>query len=58
MYNQTSCNVGDNDFAVEHTVVRKRQREETSEKVVKYDKEAFERAYALIASSLSDDEDD
>ena len=35
--------MGDNDFAVEHTGVRKRQREGTLEKVVKYDKEAFER---------------
>ena len=38
--------VGDNDFAVEHTGVRKRQREGTLEKVVNYDKEAFERACA------------
>ncbi|CAN0400133.1 unnamed protein product, partial [Pylaiella littoralis] len=44
VYNQTLRNVGDNDFAVEHTGVRKRQREGTSEKVVKHDKEAFERA--------------
>ena len=58
VYNQTLRNVGDNDFAVEHTRVRKRQREGTFEKVVKYDKEAFERAYAWIASSPSDDEDD
>ena len=49
---------GDNDFAVEHTGVRKRQREGTLEKVVEYDKEAFERAYAWMASSPSDDEDD
>ena len=58
VYNQTLRNVGDNDFAVEHTGVRKRQREGTLEKVVKYDKEAFERAYAWMASSPSDDEDD
>lgn len=51
-------NVGDNDFAVEHTGVRKRQREGTLENVVKYDKDALERAYAWMASSPSDDEDD
>ena len=34
---QTFCNVGDNDFAAEHTGVRKRQREGILEKVVKYD---------------------
>ena len=58
VYNQTFCDVGDNDFAVEHAGARKRQREGTLEKVVKYDKEAFERAYAWMASSPSDDEDD
>ena len=45
-------------FAVEHTGVRKRHREGTLEKMVKYDREAFERAYAWMASSPSDDEDD
>ena len=39
IHNQTFCNVGDNNFAVEHTGVRKRQREETLKKVVQYDKE-------------------
>ena len=58
VYNQTFCNVGDNDFAIEHTGVRKRQREGMLENVVKYDKEAFERACAWMASSPSDDEDD
>ena len=33
--------MSDNDFIVEHTGVRKRQREGTLERVVKYDKEAF-----------------
>ena len=45
-------------LAVEHTGVRKRQREGTLEKVAKYDKEAFERAYAWMAPSPSDEEDD
>ncbi|CAN0505402.1 unnamed protein product, partial [Laminaria digitata] len=58
VYNQTLLAMGDNDFAVEHTGVRKRQREGTLEKVVKYDKEAFEKAYAWLASSPSDDEED
>ena len=56
VYNHTFYNVGDNDFAVENTRVRKRQREGTLEKVMKYDKEAFERTYAWMASSPSDDE--
>ena len=51
--------MGDNDFAVEHTGVRKRQREGTLEKMVNTTgREAFERAYAWMASSPSDDEDD
>ena len=53
--------MGDNNFAVQHTGgVRRQQREGTLDKVVKYDKdrEAFERAYAWMASSPSDDEDD
>ena len=39
--------------------MRKRQREETFETVVKYDKEALEKAYAwLAASDSSEDEAD
>ena len=43
---------------VEHTGVRKRQREGTMERVVKYDKEALDKAWAWMASSPSDGEDD
>lgn len=50
--------MGDNDFAVEHTGVRNRQREGTLKRVVKYAKEALEKAYAWMASSPSDSEDD
>jgi len=58
VYNQTLRKMGDNDFAVEHTEVKKRQREGTLERVVKYDKEALEKAYAWMAASPSDSEDD
>ena len=50
--------MSDNDFIVEHTGVRKRQREGTLERVVKYDKEALDKAWAWMASSPSDGEDD
>ena len=50
--------MSDNDFSVEHTGVRKRQREGTMERVVKYDKEALDKAWAWMASSPSDGEDD
>ena len=36
----------------------KRQRAGTLKKVVKYDKEAFDKAWAWMASSSSDDEED
>ena len=36
VYNQTLRKVGNNDFAVEHIGVRKREREGTLERVVKY----------------------
>ena len=45
-------------MVVEQTGVKKRQREGRLEKVVEYDKEAFERAFTWMASSPSDDEDD
>lgn len=50
--------MGDTVFAVEHTGVRKRQREGTLKRAVKYDKEALEKAYAWMTSSSSDSEDD
>ena len=58
VYNQTLHEIGDNKFSVEHTGARKRQREGTLERLVKYDKEALENAYAWLASSPSDGEDD
>ena len=39
-------------------LVSKRQRAGTLEKVVKYDKEAFDKAWAWMASSPSDDEEE
>ena len=53
VYDRTLRNMGDNDFSVEHTGVSKRQRAGTFEKVVKYDKEAFDKAWAWMASSPS-----
>ena len=50
--------MGDNDFSVEHTGVRKRQRAGTLERTVRYDKKAFEKAWKWLASSPSDSEDD
>ena len=47
-----------NDFSVAHTGVRKRQKAGTLARVVKYDKEAYERAWEFLASSSSDGEDD
>ena len=47
--------MGDNDFSVEHTGVRVRQMAGTSERVVKYDAVAFQRAWDFLASS--DDKD-
>ncbi|CAN0111437.1 unnamed protein product [Pylaiella littoralis] len=58
VYNQTLRKMGDNDFAVEYTGVRKPQREGTLERVVKYPKEALEKACVWMASSPSDSEDD
>ena len=49
VYNQTLRKLGDNDFSVEHTGVRKRQREGTLERVVKYDVEAFKTAWDYLA---------
>ena len=46
--------VSDNDFSVEHTGVRKRQREGTLERVVKYDKEAFFRQGSGVDSIESE----
>ena len=54
VYNQALREIGDDNSSVEHTGVKKRQREVTLERVVKYDREALEMAYAWLASSTSD----
>ena len=56
VYNQTLRLMGDNDLKVEHTGVSRRQRAGT--RVVKYDQEAFTKAWDYLASSPSDGEDD
>ena len=53
--NQILCQMGDNDFSVEHAGVRVRQMAGTLERVVKYDAMAFQKAWDFLASS--DDED-
>ena len=58
VYDQTPRLMGDNDFKVEHTGVSRRQRAGTLERVVKYDQEAFTKAWDYLASSPSDGEDD
>lgn len=55
VYNQTLRKLGDNDFSVEHAGVRVRQRAGTLERVVKYDAEAFGKAWDVLAAS--DDEE-
>ena len=47
--------MGDNDFRVEHTGVRKRQRGGTLETVVKYDAEAFSAAWDYLAEIDKED---
>ena len=54
VYNQTLRKLGDNDFRVEHTGVKARQRAGTLERVVKYDAEAFNAAWDYLASSDSE----
>ena len=44
--------MGDNDFSVEHTGVRARQKAGTLERVVKYDQAAWD----FLAASPSDDD--
>ena len=55
VYNQTLRKLGDNDFRVEHTGVKARQRAGTLERVVKYDAEALSAAWDYLASSDSED---
>lgn len=58
VYNQTLHKMGDIDFSVEHSGVRKRQRAGTLERVEKYEKEALDKAWAWMASSPSDGEEE
>ena len=58
VYKQTLCKMGDNDFSVEHTGVTARQKAGTLERVVKYDQEAFTKAWDYLAAPTSDGEDD
>jgi len=58
VYNQTLRKMGDNDFSVEHTGVTARQKAGTLERVVKYDQEAFTKAWDYLAAPTSDGEDE
>lgn len=49
--------MGNTDFSVAPTGVRKRQKVETLERMVKYDNMVFERAWEFPASGSSDGED-
>ena len=55
VYNQILRKLGDNDFSVEHTGLRVRQRAGTLERVVKYDEDAFRTAWDCLASSDNED---
>ena len=58
VYNQKIRKMGDNDFSVEHTGVTARQRAGTLERVVKYDQDAFSKAWDYVTAPTSDGEDD
>ena len=49
VYNEALRKLSDDDFSVEHTGARKRQREGTLERAVKYDVEAFKTAWHYLA---------
>ena len=51
VYNQTLRTLGDNDFSVEHSGVRVRQRAGTLERVVKYDVDAFKAAWDFLSDA-------
>ena len=51
IYNQTLRTLGDNDFSVEHSGVRARQRAGTLERVVKYDVDAFKAAWDFLSDA-------
>lgn len=50
--------MGGNDFNVGHTGVTARQTAGTLEREVKYDQEAFKKAWDYLAASPSDSEED
>ena len=50
--------MSDNDSNVEQTRVTARQRKGTLERQVKYDQEAFKKAWDYLAASPSDSEED
>ena len=50
--------MGDNDFSVKRTGVTARQEAGTLERVVKYDQEAFTKAWDYLAVPTSDGEYD
>ena len=50
--------MGDHDFSVKHTGVTARQTAGTLERGVKYDQEAFTKAWDYLAAPTSDGEDD
>ena len=51
VYNQTLRKLGDNDFSVEHSGMRARQRAGTLERVVKYDVDAFKAAWDFLSDA-------
>ena len=51
VYNQTLRRFSDNDFSVEHSGVRVRQRAWTLERVVKYDVDAFKVAWDFLSDA-------
>ena len=51
VYNQTLRTLGDNDFSVEHSGMRARQRAGTLERVVKYEVDAFKAAWDFLSDA-------
>ena len=51
VYNQTLRTLGDNDFSVEHSGVRVRQRAGTLERVVKYDVDAVKATWDFLSDA-------
>ena len=51
VHHQTLRTLGDNDFSVEHSGVRVRQRAGTLERVVKYDVDAFKAVWDFLSDA-------